>query len=77
MNAQDRKEIQVIIDKLVDLKDEIENFVTREQEKYDNIPESLTGSEKAEKMGEQLGLLEDAFSNMEECYENLQNAIDL
>ena len=46
MNKTRRGEIQKIMDKIEDLKEEIEAIQADEQEYIDNMPENLQGSER-------------------------------
>lgn len=69
MNKDRRKEIQNIIDKIEDLKEEIENVMNDEQEYIDNMPENLQGSEKCE-------AAESAVYNMESAYDYLTEACE-
>lgn len=46
MNKIGRKQIEAIINQLESLRDEIETLKDEEQEKYDNLPDSLQDSER-------------------------------
>ena len=50
MNANVRKEIAKHIDALNDIRDNLESIRDDEEEKYDNMPENLQGSERAEEI---------------------------
>ena len=69
MNNTRRKQIQAIIDKLEDLKSDIECLKDEEQEAFDNLPEGIQASERGEAM-------ETAVYNLEEAYDNLDSVID-
>ena len=68
MNKIGRKQIEAIINKLESLRDEIETLKDEEQEKYDNLPDSLQDSERGE-------TFTDNVDNMETAYDNLDEAI--
>jgi hypothetical protein len=75
MNKNDRKELQLIINKLEDLRLDIENIRDQEQDKNDNTPENLQGSEKYEQREECINYLEDASEGVDDIIENLTMAI--
>ena len=80
MNKQRRKGIDQIINMLenIDLeeiKDSIQDIIDEEQQTFDDMPENLQQSERAEAM-------EDAINSLEEAREDcdgdiVQNVIDL
>jgi len=69
MNNTRRKQIQGIIDKLEDLKCNIESLKDEEQEAFDNLPEGIQASERGEAM-------ESAVYNLEEGYDIIDMVID-
>jgi len=77
MNKLRRKQLDEVIDKINNIKDELETIMNDEEEYKDNMPENLQGSERYEiaeaacdSMQEALDLLEDAISSIEEAKEN-------
>lgn len=76
MNKPTRKQLQKIIDSLESLKTELEEINESEQEKLDNIPENLQGSERYERAETACGYLEDAIYSFDELIENITNAIE-
>ncbi|MBD5224218.1 MAG: hypothetical protein HDS71_09290 [Bacteroidales bacterium] len=76
MNANRRKRISAIWDKIEDLKAELESIMEEEQECFDNLPESLQDSERGDKMQEAVDALENAASSIDEVIEYLQEAIE-
>ena len=66
MNKARRKWLENIIDKLDDIKSEIESIREEEQESYDNIPENLNDSEMATTMEENIDNLDEVLSNLED-----------
>lgn len=73
MNAQERKEIGKHIAVLNDIKDKLESMKDDEEMKYDNMPESLQDSERADEMLEAVDNLDSAISSIEETVEYLEN----
>lgn len=76
MNKPTRKRLQKMIDSLETLKAELEEIGENEQERLDNIPENLQGSERYEKAETICGYLEDAIYPFEEIIEKLTDAIE-
>ncbi len=68
MNRERRTAIDGIIEKLNDLRDEIERVKDEETEAFENLPESLQGSERGQAM-------ESAMSSLEEAYDSVDSAI--
>ena len=68
MNKIGRKQIEAIINKIESLRDEIGTLKDEEQEKYDNLPDSLQDSERGE-------TLTNNVDNMETAYDSLDEAI--
>lgn len=66
MNKQRRKALEKIIGKLEELKEEIETIQEEEQEAYDNIPESLNDTDRANQMYENIDALEEVASNIQD-----------
>lgn len=69
MNKTRRKKINDVIVLLTKIKDYVDDILDEEQDYYDNIPENLQGSEKAEAS-------EDAIDVLNETYGLLEEAID-
>lgn len=67
MNKQQRKELQGYADSLEEIKSNIETMMEEEQDKLDNMPESLQESERGEAMQEAIENLESASSSLEEA----------
>lgn len=69
MNKQRRSALQKIADQLSELKDQLEDITSEEEEARDNLPMSFQGSAKYE-------TFEDAISFLNEASESLDSAID-
>lgn len=65
MNKQRRKELNEIISKLENLRDDLECLQGEEQDYYDNMPENLQCSERGERAEEAVSSLEDALYNID------------
>ena len=70
MNKARRKVIKEIKDRVETAKQDLEDVLLEEQEYYDNIPENLQGSERAEAS-------EEAIGNLEEAVDALDNTMGL
>jgi len=77
MNKQRRKALEEIIGKLENQKAAIEAILDEEQEAYDNIPESLQDTDRANQIYENIDALEDAIANLEgDVIDALQELVD-
>lgn len=76
MNNNQRKELQKIVDKIEDLRIEVEYIRDEEQDKIDNMPENLQGSERYYSMEEVVTYLNDGISELENAIENLNSVIN-
>ena len=74
MNNQRRKQISKVIEQIEESKDIISYILDEEQEAFDNIPEGLLESERAEQSQNAIELLDDAINNLEEAVNNLEEA---
>ena len=71
MNAKQRKKLQGYVDSLDEIRSNIETMMEEEQEKLENMPESLQESERGEAMQEAIDNLESAESSLEEAIDYL------
>lgn len=69
MNNVRRKAIQKVIDKLEELKYDIECLADDEQEYLDNIPENLQNSDR-------YAVAEEAVDNLNSAMDSVEEAID-
>lgn len=76
MNRERRNRLMKVIEKLQDLRDEIEWLQMEEQEAFDNLPESLQDSERGEQMYENADNLEDAYSDLDDVVSDLIDILD-
>lgn len=87
MNAAQRKQITgwiTLLQPFTDLPqldlpvtaEEVEGMRDEEQEKYDNMPESIQSGEKGSEQEERVDHLTTAFDKLTEAFEALSNARD-
>lgn len=76
MNAKQRKELQGYADSLDEIKCAIEEMQETEQEKLDNMPESLQESERGDAMQAAIDNLESAASSLEEAIDYLNEIVE-
>jgi len=63
MNKQRRKSITDILVQVEELKSQIESLLDEEQESFDNMPESLQGSERGEACETAINALQEAVDS--------------
>lgn len=71
MNKKRRAEISNIIEELNELKNRIETVLSEEENYFENIPENLETSIRAEESEDAIESLEDASSDLENCIDSL------
>lgn len=76
MNKIRRKNLQTIIDRLEDIKADLEEIIYEEEEYRDNIPENLQGSEKYERADEACDNLNDAADTLNEVIDSITTAME-
>lgn len=76
MNKQDRKELQKALDFLNSANEIITSIKEQEEEKYENLPESIQDSEKGERFQENIDNLDYAISDLESVIEYVDNVIN-
>lgn len=74
MNKARRSSIQKIIERLEEIRDDIESVKNEEEEAYENLPESLQESGRGEAMSEAIDALDSAYSSIEEVLDYLDTA---
>lgn len=75
MNKNRRKELRQWNEKIEALKDELENILMDEQEYYDNIPENLQYSSRAEDSETAIECLEEALDIIDEVIDKIEESI--
>nr|DAW99498.1 MAG TPA: hypothetical protein [Bacteriophage sp.] len=74
MNNSRRKRISKIADALNELKGQIDELYKEEQEAFENIPESLQGTERYEAAENAVDMLYSASSRIENAISFLEDA---
>ena len=75
MNKWLRNDLMKINEQVEELSSDIERIRDGEEEKLDNMPESLQDSNKAEAFQEVIDFLDDAVTSMTEACEAITNAV--
>jgi ABC-type transporter Mla subunit MlaD len=75
MNAARRSKIRAIVAKLANLREELDDVRSDEQDAFDNLPESLQLAERGETMQEGLTELEEAISELEDLEAKLDDLV--
>ena len=71
MNNKRRKEISKIVSTLEDVRDKLSEVVDEEQCAFDNMPESIQGSDRGCDSEEAIGYLSDALDSVQSALEYL------
>lgn len=71
MNNKRRKEISKIVSTLEDVRDRLSEVVDEEQIAFDNMPESIQGSDRGCDSEEAIGYLSDALDSVESALDYL------
>ena len=71
MNNKRRKEISKIVSILEDVRDRLSEVVDEEQIAFDNMPESIQGSDRGCESEEAIGYLSDALDSVESALDYL------
>lgn len=75
MNKWLRNDLMKISEQVEELSSDIERIRDGEEEKLDNLPDSLQDSNKAEAFQEVIDFLDDALTSMTEACEAITNAV--
>lgn len=71
MNNKRRKEISKIVSTLEGVRDSLSELVDEEQSAFDNMPESIQGSDRGCESEEAIGYLSDALDSVESALDYL------
>ena len=71
MNNKRRKEISKIVSTLEEVRDRLSEVVDEEQCAFDNMPESIQGSDRGCDSEEAIGYLSDALDSVQSALEYL------
>ena len=76
MNRERRKQIEDVINRLGELKEEVISICDEEREAYDNLPESVQAGEKGDAMEDNYIDLDSAACDIESVIDSLQEIIE-
>ena len=76
MNNPRRKKLNTILEQLIKIHAALEEVKDEEQDYFDNIPENLRNSERYDKAGNAVAVLEDALSMFDEIADNIEVALE-
>jgi hypothetical protein len=76
MNKFRRKTLRVILDRLADIRDNLDEITGEEEEYRDGMPENLQTSERHEKADEACDNLCEAISDLEAAMECIEASIE-
>lgn len=75
MNKVRRKQIENIKEDISVIMDRLREVLDDEQYYFDNIPENLSCSERAETSEEAIGIMEEAVDSLEEVVDSLEEIV--
>jgi len=76
MNAERRKQLKKLLDTVEEVKTTLETLKDEEQDYYDNMPESLQGGEKVDKVQMAIDVMESAGNSLEEVVSYIEEATE-
>jgi len=76
MNKQRRKALQNILERLDEIRSDLSDVVTEEQDAFDNMPEGLQYSEKGEAIEENAQELETAVDDVSIAFDAIQGVLE-
>lgn len=76
MNKNRRKDIEAVIAKLVDIREDVETIRDEEQEYVDNMPENLRYSERGYQAEQAADSLSEAVSALDDIESYLETAAE-
>lgn len=76
MNAKGRKEVEALIGRIAQIREELELIRESEQEKFDNLTEGLQVSALGEKLESVIDSLDNAISSIEDTESSLLEITD-
>ena len=74
MNKFRRKQISEVLEALNTLRDTVEAIHNEENEAFENMPESLEGTDRYDMAEEAVSNLDDALSSLEDAIDSLESA---
>ena len=75
MNAQRRKAISKLIERIEGIQSDIEMYKDEEQECCYNLPDSILESKRGDAMRDAISQLDDAYNSLDDVISYLEDAI--
>lgn len=75
MNKNRRDRLAKLSDQISDIMEKLEELRDEELEAFENLPESLTSSERGETMQTAIGAMDDALSSLENADSRILDAM--
>ena len=76
MNKQRRAELEKLATRIEDERADLESVRDDEQNAFDQMPESLQGSERGQKAENAVSYLEDAIGSLHEAHRSIESACE-
>ena len=76
MNNTRRKELQKLLERIEDLKTDLESVKSEEEEYFENIPENLQSSERYDLSERSITSMEDALSSLEDANQSIDEILN-
>ncbi len=76
MNKTRRKWIVNLVQRLYDVQSEVDSIAEEEQEAYDNLPDNLNDTDRANDMYENVDDLQDISNDIEDIIDRLNEVLE-
>ncbi len=76
MNKERRKLLDEVQDRLLEVQEQLEHIIGEEEEAFYNLPESLQGSERGQRMEEIIDSLNEVNGNLDDAIEAIGEAME-
>ena len=76
MNKDDRKRLEKATALIEEARGIVEEVGQAERDKFDNLPEGIQESERGQKFDDNAEKLDEAGANLQECIDNLADAME-
>lgn len=76
MNKERRKLLDEVQDRLLEVQEQLEHIIGGEEEAFYNLPESLQGSERGQRMEEIIDSLNEVNGNLDDAIEAIGEAME-
>lgn len=76
MNAKDRKQVTKIVEKLEEIKSDVDAMQVEQEDRFYNLPEGIQDSERGDEFQEAIENIESAASSIEEAIDYLNEILE-